>query len=179
MRYLMLGVLGLCVVSTVQAQTVDPQIVAPINKFLEAFNKGDIAGAAAAHLADADTVIIDEVPPFMWRGPETLKTWAADLEADAKKRGITNQKVTLSAPTRTEVNCSGAYVVVPAVYTFSERGVAREGERAHDVRVDEGVGRMADPRLDVDRAGGRGRPDRRQEVVASHRNCGGRARRDA
>jgi len=126
MRYLMLGVLGLCVVSTVQAQTIDPQIVAPINKFLEAFNKGDIAGAAAAHLADADTVIIDEVPPFMWRGPETLKTWSADLEADAKKRGITDQKVTLSAPTRTEVNGSGAYVVAPAVYTFSERGVAKK-----------------------------------------------------
>ena len=42
MRYLILGVLGLCVAAPVQAQTADPQVVAPITKFIDAFNKGDM-----------------------------------------------------------------------------------------------------------------------------------------
>jgi hypothetical protein len=46
------------------------------------------------------------------------------LNKGAKKRGITDQLVTLSASTRSEASGDQAYVVVPAVYTFKERGVA-------------------------------------------------------
>jgi ketosteroid isomerase-like protein len=130
MRYLLLGVLALCVVSPLRAQTIDPQLTAPITKFVDAFNRGDMAGAAATHAADADLVIIDEVSPFVWRGAQALKTWSAALEADSKKHGMTDQKVTLSAATRAEVNGSDAYVVVPAVYSFTEAGVAKT-ESAH------------------------------------------------
>jgi hypothetical protein len=110
--------------SKVQAQTTDRQLTAPITTFIEAFNKGDIAGAAATHAAEADLVIIDEVPPFLWRGAQAFKTWAADLERDATKNGITDQKVTLGAVTRIETDGVAAYVVVPSVYTFKQGGVA-------------------------------------------------------
>lgn len=124
MRYLMLSVLALCVVSPGQAQTADPQIMAPINKFLDAFNKGDVAGAAAAHASGADLVIIDEVAPFLWRGAQAVKAWAADLEAESRKNGMTDEKVTLRPATRTETSGTDAYVVVPAVYSFKQKGVA-------------------------------------------------------
>ena len=127
MRYLALGaVVCLClsVGTAVHAQSPDPQITAPITKFVDAFNKGDMAGAAATHAAGADLVIIDEVAPYLWRGAKALQTWSADLEADAKKKGITEQKVTISAATRVESTATAAYVVVPAVYTFKEKGVA-------------------------------------------------------
>lgn len=131
MRHLILGVLVcLCFGSSAQAQKSDPQVIAPINKFIDAFNKGDSAGAAATHASEADLVIVDEVPPFLWRGAKAFTAWAADLEADAKTHGITDQKVTISAPTRAETNGSNAYVVVPAVYTFKEKGVAKR-EAAH------------------------------------------------
>ena len=98
MRYAALGAM-VCVclglASTVQAQAPDPQVVAPINKFIEAFNKGDMVGAAATHAAEADLVILDEVAPFLWRGAKALQAWAADLEADAKKKSITEPKVTI------------------------------------------------------------------------------------
>jgi ketosteroid isomerase-like protein len=126
MRYLTLGaIVCLCAgPAAVQAQTPDPQMVAPINKFLEAFNKGDIAAAAATHAAEADLTILDEVSPYLWRGPKAFEAWAGDLDADAKKRGITDQKVTLGAPTRVETNGADAYIVVPSVYAFKEGGVA-------------------------------------------------------
>src|SRR4051812_29459742 len=113
MRYLIFSVLALCVVAPAQAQTTDPQIVAPVNKFVDAFNKGDMAGAAATHASGADLVILDEVAPFLWRGPQAFKSWAADLEAESKRRGITDEKVTLRPATRTETNGTDAYVVVP------------------------------------------------------------------
>lgn len=114
---------GLLIVGTVSAQTTDPQMIAPIQQFMDTFNKGDAAGAAATHAAVAELVIIDELPPFQWTGPKAFHAWAADLDADAKARGITEPHVAISAPTRVESNGTAAYVIVPAVYTFKEKGV--------------------------------------------------------
>jgi ketosteroid isomerase-like protein len=125
MRYLTLGAiacLSVAMGSAAQAQTADPQMVGTITKFMEAFNKGDMAGAAATHAADV--VIIDEVAPYLWRGAKAFQAWAGDLDADAKKKAITEPKVTLGTVTRVESDGSSAYVVVPSVYTFKEKGVA-------------------------------------------------------
>ena len=125
MRYVTLGAVVWCLMGApASGQTPDAQLMAPIQKFIDSFNKGDMAGAAATHAASADLAITDEVPPFLWTGAQALKAWSTDLEADAKKRGITEPMVTIKAPTRTESTADQAYVVVPAVYTFKERGVA-------------------------------------------------------
>ena len=139
MRYLTLGVLvSLCSGSAVLAQATDPKIVAPVTKFIDAFNKGDAAAAAATHAADV--TIIDEVAPFVWRGAQAFKTWSADLEAEAKKRGITDEKVTLSPATRVETSGRDAYVVVPGVYTFKEAGVAMREIGQMTFALKEGAG---------------------------------------
>ena len=125
MRYLTLAALVCLVVgsgSVVSAQTADPQMMAPINKFMETFNKGDMAGAAATHAADV--VIIDEVPPFIWRGPKAFQNWASALDADAKKQGMTEPQVTIKAATRTESDGTTAYVIVPATFRYLLKGVA-------------------------------------------------------
>ena len=131
MRYLTFGaLLSLLISAGARVHAQDPQVMAPIKQFIDAFNKGDMATAAATHTTDADLAIIDEVPPFAWRGAQAFKAWGAALDADSKKRGITESAVTISAPTRTEIDGDQAYVVVPAVYTFKEKGVAMK-ESAH------------------------------------------------
>jgi ketosteroid isomerase-like protein len=110
--------------SAAQAQPIDPQITAPITRFLEAFNKGDVAGAAATHASGSDLVIIDEVAPYMWRGAKAFDAWLGDLDRDSKAKGITDQQVALGKVTRVETDGAWAYVVVPSVYTFKEKGVA-------------------------------------------------------
>jgi len=117
-------VCGVLIAGQASAQTPDPQMMAPIQKFIEAFNKGDIPGAAATHAASADLVILDEPPPFLWRGAQAFQAWAGDLDADAKARGITDQRVTIGKATRVETNGTAAYVIVPATYAFKEKGVA-------------------------------------------------------
>ena len=130
MRYLALGtaIVGLCaaVTAVAQAQATDPQVVAPLTKFIDAFNKGDMAGAAATHASDADLAITDEVAPFQWRGAQAFTSWADDLTADAKKNGLTDQHVSIGKPTRVEVDGNSAYVVVPSVYSFKKGAVAMQ-----------------------------------------------------
>ena len=125
MRRLAVGaVLCLIAGASASAATPDAQLMAPIQKFIDSFNKGDAAAAASTHAATADLAIIDEVPPYFWQGSQAFQAWGADLESDSKKRGITDQVVTISAPIRVETSGDQAYVVVPAVYAFKERGVA-------------------------------------------------------
>ena len=125
MRTLMLGVLVcLAGVSPAFAQAADPAVVAPINTFVTSFNKGDIAAAAATHAAVADLFIVDEAPPYAWHGTKAVQTWLADLGAADAKAGVTDQAVAIGAPTRVEVTGTAAYVIVPATYTFKEKGVA-------------------------------------------------------
>ena len=125
MRYLTLGVIAWCLAgATAGAQTANPQVMAPIQKFLDSFNKGDTAGAAATHAADGDLVIIDEVAPYVWHGAKAFQSWSAALDADGKARKITEPVVTLGAPIRMETTGDQAYVVVPAVYTFKQAGAA-------------------------------------------------------
>src|SRR5688572_23732744 len=109
--------------SVAHAQAVDPQLMAPITKFVDAFNKGDMAGAAATHVADAETFILDEVPPFMWVGAKAFEAWAAALDADAKQQGMTEPTVKLGTATRAEVSGDHAYVVAPVTFTFKAKGV--------------------------------------------------------
>ncbi|MEO5824127.1 MAG: hypothetical protein ABIT71_26770 [Vicinamibacteraceae bacterium] len=125
MRLLALAALTCLTLSApAYAQTADPAVVAPISAFLAAFNKGDVAGAAATHVADASLVIVDEAAPYVWHGAKAVQAWATDLSAADTKGGITEQKVVLGAPTRVEVTGAAAYVIAPAVYTFKEKGVA-------------------------------------------------------
>ena len=131
MRLLTIGAVIWCVIGgAASAQAQDAQLMAPIKQFIDAFNKGDMAGAAATHTAEADLTIVDEVPPYMWGGAQAFKAWSTALDSDAKKRGITEPAVAISAPIRTETDGNQAYVVVPAVYTFKEHGVAMR-EAAH------------------------------------------------
>ena len=124
MRYFALAVVAcLLTAAPAGAQTPDPQVMAPIQKFIDSFNKGDIAGAAATHATTAEVAIIDEIPPFAWHGAKAFQAWSTALDADAKRQGITESKVTLGKPTRIESSGDAAYVVVPAVYTFKQKDI--------------------------------------------------------
>ena len=114
-------VIGLAGAAVAAAPNDD--INAPIHQFVDSFNKGDAAVAAATHV-ETDLVIIDEVPPFVWQGHDAFKAWSRDLAANDKSLGITNETVTLGATTRVESTVDRAYAVVAAVYTYKQKGVA-------------------------------------------------------
>lgn len=96
-------------------------VAAPIHQFLDGFNSGDTKSANAA-LVTGDMLIVDEVAPFSWSGPNASQQWAADLDKHESSLGITDGKVKYSAPTRSVVEGDTAYVIVPTAYLFNQHG---------------------------------------------------------
>ncbi len=95
-------------------------VMASLHQFVDGFNKGDAKSALAA--CATQTSIIDEFPPHEWMGPTACEQWALDYAAMSKREGITGGIVTLGKPWHLSVNGDRAYVVVPATYTYKERG---------------------------------------------------------
>lgn len=128
MRYRVLGtIIGLAVATSAisaggREATPTAKLLAPIHQFMASFNKGDAIGAAATHAADV--TIIDEVPPHLWRGPKAFETWAADLAANDKAKGITDEVVTLGKTQRAMIDGDAGYAVLKALYTYKLNGVA-------------------------------------------------------
>jgi len=104
------------------AAAAEAELMTPIHQFIDDFNKGDVKGAAAAHMDSVS--IIDELPPHLWRGPGAFQAWTKALEADAKKNAVTDESVTVGDPTYSVVSGRRAYVVVPASFTFKQKGAA-------------------------------------------------------
>jgi hypothetical protein len=102
------------------AATERTDVLAPVHKFIDGFNSGDVNSSLAA-CAD-QTSIIDEFPPHEWHGTNACTAWANDFAADAKKNGLADFVVTLGNPRHVDVTGGHAYVVVPANLDFKEKG---------------------------------------------------------
>jgi hypothetical protein len=95
-------------------------VVAAVHQFVDGFNKGDMKMLLAS--CAEQTSILDEFPPHEWHGSGACAKWVNDFDADAKKNGITEGVVTLSNPTHVDITADRAYVVVPANYSFKQKG---------------------------------------------------------
>ena len=96
-------------------------VSAPVRQFIDGFNKGDTQSAFAAYATGAIT-IVDEFAPHIWTGPDAAHQWADAYDKHARATGVTDGQVTYRPPTRTEVDGDVAYVVMPTVYLYKERG---------------------------------------------------------
>jgi hypothetical protein len=102
------------------APTAD--VMAPIQQFVDAFNKGETKTAFSA--CAPTTSIIDEFPPHEWHGSTACADWDTALDAFNKKNAITDTIVTLGKPLHVDVTGDRAYVVLPASYAYKDHGKA-------------------------------------------------------
>jgi ketosteroid isomerase-like protein len=116
--FLALAVAALVALPTVASAQTD--VMATVNRFVDAFNKGDTTTVGAVCTEQA--AIIDEFPPHEWHGAGACMTWMRDYNVDAEKNGITDGIVTASTPSHIDVSGTRAYIVVPANYTFKKQG---------------------------------------------------------
>ncbi|HUD57171.1 MAG TPA: hypothetical protein VMR02_18200 [Terracidiphilus sp.] len=128
----------LCAPAAIAATAGD--VTAPIRQFIDAFNSGDTKAEYAA-CAKGDIVIIDEFAPHLWVGVHAPQQWAADYDKHAQATGVTEGRVTYGLPTRKEIEGDKAYVIVPTVYLYKERGKAltEEGQLTLTLRVEAGA----------------------------------------
>ena len=116
-------VLALSLLAAAPAVAEDKtDVMTTVHQFIDGFNKGDVKAAVAACADQAS--IIDEFPPYEWHGEGACAHWAADFDADAKKRDITPGAVTLGKTRHLDITGDRAYVVVPTEYAFKQKGKA-------------------------------------------------------
>lgn len=87
---------------------------------LNQWNDTDATKAAAACADEAS--VVDDIPPYEWRGPGACTNWAKDFDAFAQRNGIAEPKGTLGQPKQLVVTGNRAYVVVPATFAYTAKG---------------------------------------------------------
>ena len=102
------------------AAGADDALLAPIHQFIDGVNKGDMKAAAAAHVAAP--AILDEVAPHNWQGEGAVDKWAASFGAEMQQDGITDAKLAIKKPSQLQHEGDAAYVVVPTIYSFKQKG---------------------------------------------------------
>ncbi len=105
------------------------EVMMPVRAFIDGFNKGDTKAAAAQTSPDG-MVIVDDIAPFTWTGPKAFDTWGKALDDSDKAAGNTDSHLSYGKPVHIEASVERAYVVLPAVYTFKQKGVTQK-ETAH------------------------------------------------
>ena len=79
-------------------------------------------------------------PPHVWAGPDAFERWSKALEAADQAAGITDDLETNGKPTRVIVNADRGYVVLPAHYTFKQKGAAMREEAQIVYTLQKGAG---------------------------------------
>jgi ketosteroid isomerase-like protein len=69
-----------------------------------------------------DAVVIDDFPPFEWRGAGACANWSKAFDGFAQQNGISEPVGTVGKPKRFMVKGDHAYVVVPATFGYTMKG---------------------------------------------------------
>lgn len=113
-------VAGLPLVAAQAAATDSAPVLAVVKHWKDSFNKGDIKAAVASCAADA--IVIDEVPPFSWRGEAACQHWVDAVGASFQQDKISNVVMSTGKPWRATVVGDNAYFVAPAKLKFLADG---------------------------------------------------------
>lgn len=106
--------------ATPAAASDETDVLATVKQYNDYFNMSD--GDKAVGLCAPQTTIIDEFPPYAWQGATACADWWNAFPAFAKNSGITDNHVALGKPWHITVTGDRAYVVVPATYTYKQKG---------------------------------------------------------
>jgi hypothetical protein len=119
-------------------------VATPIRQFIDGFNTGDVKSAYAAYVP-GDILIVDEFAPHRWTGAHAAQDWAADYDKHAKATGVTDGTVKYGGPTRTEIEGDVAYVIIPTVYNYKEKGVpiTEEGQMTFVLHTEAGAWKIS------------------------------------
>ena len=130
-----LALLAVMLLAPVARAAAANEPMTPIRQFIDGFNQGDTKSGYAAYAA-GDITIIDEFAPHRWLGPNAAHKWAAAYEKHVTATGVTDGHVSYGVPTRSEVEGTFAYVIIPTVYTYKEHGKAmmEEGQMTYSLR---------------------------------------------
>jgi ketosteroid isomerase-like protein len=116
---ILLAVVSLFIASSTMANDKS-DILALITKWNDLSNKGDEPGMAATCAKDA--VVVDDPPPYLWRGAEACAEWQKSADTFVKNEGMTEIVGGVGKPSYVLIMADQAYVVIPATFAYTQRG---------------------------------------------------------
>jgi len=115
-----LAAFAVALVVTPVAASDQTDVMAIVHRFIDALDRGDVKTACSTCATPSS--IVDEFPPYGWQGASACTDWATDFDSFNKKNGITDPAVTLGKPRHVDVSADRAYAVVPATFSYNEKG---------------------------------------------------------
>lgn len=100
-------------------------VIRSVEGALNAFSVGDMPRFRAAW-ADRDVIIVDDVAPYIWTGPDSLDHWLQDTSRDVRSLGLTKMKLVAGRAERVTIVQNRAYLVLPIVVSYEKGGVGYE-----------------------------------------------------
>lgn len=114
---------GLAMLAAVPSLASDKtDVMAVVDQMTGAFNKGDMT--AWSGLCTDNAVIIDNMAPYIWQGPNACANWWNDFEASSKKNDMNWGKVSHDKPWNITVSGDEAYAALPTRYAYKHKGKA-------------------------------------------------------
>ena len=117
--HLALAIASLFIVSVASAGDRS-DILSLITRWNDLSNKGDEQGMAATCMKDA--VVVDDLPPYVWRGAEACADWQKSADAFVKKEAMTDIVGGLGKPSHVMITGDRGYVVIPATFAYTQGG---------------------------------------------------------
>jgi ketosteroid isomerase-like protein len=93
---------------------------AAVQRFVDGMNAGD---PRVLSLCAQSATVVDDLPPYVWTGTGACNRWISDLIANIKETGTTAMHANFDAATTADVHDKTAYVVYPARFTMTTKGV--------------------------------------------------------
>jgi len=106
--------------------SVEDAVKIAVTEMVEALNRADMAVARTCFANGA--VIVEDIAPFRWAGPDGVSNWLEVVAGVAERRGVDARSMTLGSPTRTEVEGENAYILFPGCLTIRTGGGALSTE---------------------------------------------------
>lgn len=109
--------------ATDQDNSAAAEVTALANRVIAAENSGDITTVQSVW-APGDHAIVDNFPPFSWRGADALTGWLTDYGKEAARAGNTEAISRIGPALYVRADGARIYAVFPDTYTYRRNGAA-------------------------------------------------------
>jgi ketosteroid isomerase-like protein len=109
------------------------------NAVIHAANTGDASAFAGLYTADA--VVVDENPPFTWRGTGAGTAWWHEVDAVSQKLKLTHLRATHVRVSEFKRSATDAYLVEPMIVSGAINGkpFAEPGTMTYTFHIERGT----------------------------------------
>jgi ketosteroid isomerase-like protein len=106
--------------SAVPAASDNADVMEITARWAEAFNRGSFESDIAPCAEDA--VVIDDLPPYVWRGSGACSRWYKAVKAWAEGAAVTHLTIKIGNTSHLEAEAGHAYLVAPVMLSYIKAG---------------------------------------------------------